>query len=275
MLRLKHGGWSFSQPPNVQFELNTELPVAKNLVAWWTTLADGGNLLRNMAHPGVSDFDTFTGPPERVSHYQLGRPLDFDGSNDYVSGPYSNLLNINYPFTLTVRGQRLNGGASWHQYLFFASETSNDGYTILFNKGNDISVVVRRAGVYDHQLFFDNRSAILDPFHLVVVFESSTVAKVYLNEALLSEDAGSPSASFNPDKLFLGSDRFGNNKFYGHIAEVCKFNCALSVDQIHHFYKNPWAIYRPRLPHIWGMSPSVPGAYISPYYYESLLAGAN
>jgi len=99
----KRGGWPYSQPPNVQFEINHASPQSVGLVAWYPALASrGATGLRDLAGRGLDGTFKDVGEPAWVTSGEFGSVLQFDGADDYVAIPQF-VIGVNESWTLWTR----------------------------------------------------------------------------------------------------------------------------------------------------------------------------
>ena len=98
--RTQRGGWPYSQPPNVQFDINRASPQVKGLAAWWMMLSFQGatqyvDMIRNLA---LSP----TGTPEWLIDPERAAGLDFDSAvPEYLEGAVPSQI-IDIPCTITA-----------------------------------------------------------------------------------------------------------------------------------------------------------------------------
>lgn len=261
--RLQRGGWPYSQPPNVPFELNTDSPQAEGLVAWWPTLASAGaGVLRDLSgygndapFPGGAANPTWTVSPE------IGSVLEFDGA-DFVEtgvtrvGDTGLFCDAGEQFTVVVwhrpvgqgktilaRAGGVAGNRTFHLYSSWGSVS-----TVLRGGAADLWAIATPAGIL---------------YCIAVTWDGST-AIGYVNG--VAESAGlvvGAAVEEGAEEIVLG-DRTSNGAADfaltagSQLGETSVYDRALSpalIWQMAHDAR--WELYRPLTRRVWVLAPVV------------------
>jgi hypothetical protein len=155
---------------------------------------------------------------------KIGKALQFDGSNDYVSVSHSASL---MPSAITVSVWiKLNDNGRW---MVVDKGTNHPGTYYMYGDAGTQVIWTIKDGTNRYDLSYSNL-VIGNWYHLVGTFDGS-IQKLYVN----GDEKGSRTASFgsNTQNLWIGKYQGGGSyDFNGIIDEVRIYNRALSADEV-------------------------------------------
>lgn len=259
--RLKRGGWPYSQPPNVDFEVNFDSPQAEGLVAWWPPLASAGaGMLRDLAGRGLDGAFKGIGEPAWVNNAERGMVLDFDGVDDYVNAG-NNLITIGSINRTVSVWIKTNIGSP--QDIISWGSNIGDGHEWRNTVGGGNNRVATRVDA-GYRTFSTTEIANGEWHHLVYILEgiSTTDLSAYMDSQLLPVlDTSVRDIDTSIGNMSIGRrDAIAALYFNGFIDDVRIYNVAKTDAQVYQMYANPWELYRPRTRRSWVKSPVVANA---------------
>lgn len=162
--------------------------------------------------------------------------VSFDGSNDYVSIPYSSVFNVSNALTIESIVKFANNSSSF----IFEKGNVNTQYS-LFSHGTDI--VFRTFHNGDSGYITTNMSKtsagiVNGQWHHIVGSWDGSVKRIYVDGVLKKSQSKSGALKTNTQGSAIG--RFGGTSsgyfFTGDIAKVAIYNIGLSQSQITQHY---------------------------------------
>ena len=191
--------------------------------AWIPSISGSGLLLPDLSGRGNHGTLTNMDASDWVSS-EYGRALDFDGSNDYVSIPDSNQLDVTGPVSLAI----------WVR----GTSTANK---VLTEKGNNKTLVLQPNGANDFYYLDGFAGPAIVPGLNTLIFNGSwhnitatfngATRSLYVDGALRHTSAMStPSA--NADEFVIGARSGSSVAWQGQVDDVRVYNRALSESEI-------------------------------------------
>ncbi|MBI2652542.1 LamG domain-containing protein, partial [Candidatus Woesearchaeota archaeon] len=177
---------------------------------------------------------TVNGATINKSNYKFGSGAgEFDGTDNYVTVPDSNSLDLVTPSTLMVWVYPRNDPSG---YVIAKTDFANTGAYSLYwwGDGDKINVYYGSSGVATSNGVFTESDQWV---HVAVVFTSSGTS-FYRNGRFDSTDGTLTTISQNNQPVTLGirSDLAAGNRFNGLIDEVSIWNRSLSANEIRNLY---------------------------------------
>lgn len=272
--RLKRGGWPYSQPPNVPFEVNRASPQAEKLVTWLPTLASrGAHVLRDVG--GRGNHGVFKGPgePAWISDAERGMVLGFDGANDFVNA--GDITQINQAAELTITGWFNQTTLDQQETLFAKQKDADEEIIILTWNDGDLYTQVENVGK-QAQAHFDYSTVVTAGkwFHYAMVFDGSGAAKadrlkVYIDgnniTQVIDNDVDTAIADLTGEDFYIGNDKNGLFPFTGLNGGVRIYDRAIIPSIIWQMAHPPtmWELYRPKIRRWLGWAPGAPPPAVS------------
>ena len=256
--RLKRGGWPYSQPPNVQFDVNKDSEQAEGLVAWWPTLASAGaGVLREFIYGSHA---TLLGT-ELIADAKWGTVLSSPTAGaDYATYPVDTKT---LPGALTITAwinMNANPEAAANGIIRLGSNAAATCLTTILTGGNN-RLDFFRFGVADH--FSDTNMPVQTWLHVAAVVDAADNYFLYLN--------GVPdgNGAFGAHEAHLGTGQIcsyqaPNFCLNGLLFDLRVHEIAKSPAQVYRIATNPWELRRPRTRRVWAMAPAAPPAGAMP-----------
>jgi len=208
----------------------------KNLVGYWSFEDAGGAKATDFS--GNGNTGTLTNMDANTDWVdgRVGKALDFDGSNDYVSIPASSNNNFSGQFTISLwvkttdSGNKLildKRGAGW--------STGDFG----INLGNLATGVVSFNFNNGSTQYLNSATSIIDGqwHHVVVNRNGSSLLTIYIDGVAKAINSSGTSFS-NNDPIILGRSGDGGGYMDGSLDEVRIYNTALSAIEIQNLYQS-------------------------------------
>lgn len=274
MRQTKRGGWPYSQPPNVPFEINRASSQARGLVAWWPSLASpGASILRDLV--SGKDMPFVGGPvdPDWVIDPILGPVLDFDGAG--VQGDYltrANVLHIStsdFSVSVWVKSATTSDGLIVEEMWDAFSGSGGPGWaiwltpagTFKFGIGNEGGVGFTTVTSHDH----DYNDGVWH--HVVVAADRSANAVFYIDGKTegsgdISAEAGE-LANYRPLLVGINYNKGAvkDRPFDGLITNIRFYKPRLlTLTDARQMYYRPtrWELCKPLIRWFLGWSPPPP-----------------
>lgn len=201
---------------------------------------------------------------------RTGSALDFDGTDDYINTP----VNLNWT----------EGSIG----VWAKSDDLNARNLFVYTADDGLSTYSHMAGFRDtgyiHAYIYDGTQLPLDSditvsagnwYHVVITWKVNDYFKLFVNGNLENQVAMG-TAWKDGNKFLIGKNSQYTtlqNYFSGAIDEVHIYNWALSAAEIWQLYVDPYCwLAEPYQAELMYAAP--PAGVMSPYYYESLMAGA-
>ena len=244
------------QKPPLGTPINWSHPSAKGLVGFWVFQEGGGDLVNDLSgNANHGTLKSMAFPPTTVSGWnpgKFGSCLFFDGSNDYVDCGNDSSLDITGAITIET-WVKANTIVAYDTivrktsaYTFRLYEGKPELYMWGLTDTNTISATILNTGQWYHLVYIDG---ILD----------------------ITDDS-SGSIAISADDLVIGIRRGTLGSLWdGQIDQVRIYNRALSEAEILDSYLDPFGMFERN--NLWDYVTAPPAGVITPYYYESLLAG--
>jgi len=172
--------------------------------------------------------------PDQVAHMNFGLPIKprggwlFDGSNDYVSFPSSNVFDTQ---TVTVEVV-VKPAATSQNGFWFEKGAVNTQYS-LFMEGS--TIVWRQAG---NSQYTSTNTMTANAWNHVVATYTAGQRRTYVNNILRTSDTLNVALNTNQGAQFIGSYNSGGYFYNGEIGIVKVYNKALTAEEIAKNYAN-------------------------------------
>lgn len=269
--RLIRGGWPYSQPPNVPFDVNLESEQSEGLEVWlpWGGGTPGAH--RHVDRIGGLEF-TEGGAPVWVAQGERGWVLDFTRATpDYLKGSPSPVTG--YPLTLSIWFQVLSG-AGWQGNTLFSVNDDSPADAGEFHK----LFIDMQANATTWKLWAQSRDAagqsraesanvtgdLVKAHHLCGVFKSATSREIYYDGLSLATNAVNRTPSVAVVYVGAGYAWGGAGAgIDGYLSDGRIYSGAKTAAQVYQMYANPWELSRPRIRRSWAMAPGAPPAAIT------------
>ena len=184
--------------------------------------------------------DWVEGAWPNLNRPKLGKALDFDGTNDYVS--FGSNISIN------------GSGLTYNNFslsLWIRPTGSTSGVAIL-NKANEINIKTDTtnggqltAAIYYSSSWHSIYSSFVPPqnqwTHIALIYNGSSLS-LYANNNLITSDNYSDNITSTTDPFLLANAYITASNFAGQIDEFKIYNYALRADQIKLDYNNSTAV---------------------------------
>jgi hypothetical protein len=213
-----------------------------NLVGWWR-LEDsiGSTALDSSGHDRNGSISGATWFNDPIRDWCLS----FDGSDDYVSVPSNDALNITGDITISAWVYFESGGTELDgsEQVIVAKTVNNGAYDNPFDFRTNASVEPRltliRADANGHEVVYSDAPMSIHQWHHVLVKVENNVPNFYVDGNVTGKTAESftktPTGNTNP---VLISRRDDGLYFNGVIDDVQIYNIALSAEKIQQLYQN-------------------------------------
>jgi hypothetical protein len=254
----KRGGWPYSQPPNVPFEINRASPQAKGLVGWWPGNAfPGGKVLRDLSgHRNDCAFPGGTSDPVWVTS-ERGLVLDFDGTDDYVE------TTMVLPADFSVGAWFKRKVIAPDSVIVYRGIDLLDGETFMIsmNVGGNIRAGVRSAApAWFLTAFYGPYND--DEFHHVMATydDSKKEIKLYI-DGILKETKNFVGAVNDDNSTFrIGRRNPTSSPFTGLIDDTRFYNRPCSATETWQMFDHStrWELCRPLIRRFSGWKPPGP-----------------
>lgn len=244
-MRSKRGGWPYGHPPNTQFELNTQSPQARGLIAWWSMLGQSrGNTLRDLIRGAAGSLNDAV-----WANRGVGSCIYLDGTSGMAVPTFGD-VDISTSFTM-------------HSVMYLP--TKPDSWVILFGRSNAQGAIAGWTacqycygttyafGIGDGAggFAFDANIAVLPLntwLYLTTTYDG-TVVKSYINGRYQTgQDIATgvtPWSTANSWETGWGDNV--NNRLVGYFSEGRLYNRTLSAAEVWVLYDpaTRWELYAP------------------------------
>ena len=179
-------------------------------------------------------FQNYSTNPDQVAHMNFGLPIKprggwlFDGSNDFVSFPSSNVFD-----TQTVTVEVVVKPAAISQNGFWFEKGSVNTQYSLFMEGS--TIVWRQAG---NSQYTSTNTMTVNAWNHVVATYTAGQRRTYVNNILRTSDTLNVALNTNQGAQFIGSYNSGGYHYNGEIGIVKVYNKALTAEEIAKNYAN-------------------------------------
>lgn len=277
MRRTKRGGWPYSQPPNVPFEINRASPQSEGLALWMPWGGGTPGTHRHVDRVSGLVF-TETGTPEWRHYPERGWMLHFtigdsdslvSSSTPVIAPPLtlstwfvmdSNITTWDTQSLLTITDPAV-GDAGEHFAIRVNTQATITAWRIEAQTRDAVGTGVAAA----------NRTGDWELHHIAGVFRSPTDRRLYYDGRYVNINTTSrtPAAI---DRVVLGAKwGWGNPmyEFWGLLGDGRVYNVAKTDAGVYQMYANPWELCKPLVRRWVGWKAAVGGVT----YYQSC-AGA-
>lgn len=228
----------------VDVDLLVDLGAPRDVVNGWTDNAAWREFVL-VGRPGLRSgnaygwaYQNYPTNADQVAHMNFGLPIKprggwlFDGSNDYVSFPSSNVFDVQ---TVTVEVV-VKPAATSQNGFWFEKGAVNTQYSLFMEGGN---IVWRTAygGTYD-SMYFGSGNMTANAWNHVVGTYTAGNKRVYLNNTLMNSSGLNVALNTNQGAQFIGSYNSGGYYYNGEIGIVKVYNKALTAEEIAKNYAN-------------------------------------
>ncbi|MCH7559369.1 MAG: LamG domain-containing protein [Planctomycetes bacterium] len=213
-------------PYSRQFITPTE-PNNAGLVAHWKLDEGTGTTANDIS--GNGHHGTLTNGAQWTTG-NLGGAVSFDGTDDYVSVPYSPALNPADSFTISVWAMAASGGTGYRSPISSRDGSPSEGY-IIYATPSDIWQFWTGPGWHS----ISGPSVRLDSWvHLTAVFSAGT--KRFYVDGILAGEATGVTYNMNDRQVLLigagANENVNHNYFFeGSVDEVRLYDYALSYGE--------------------------------------------
>jgi hypothetical protein len=156
--------------------------------------------------------------------------ITFDGTNDYINIPSSNVFDTQ---TVTVEVV-VKPYATSQNGFWFEKGAVNTQYS-LFMEGSNIVWRTAYGGTYD-SLYFGSSNMTANAWNHVVGTYTAGDKRVYLNSTLMNNNSLNVTLNTNQGNQYIGSYNSNGYFYNGEIAVVKVHNRALSAGEIKQNY---------------------------------------
>jgi hypothetical protein len=183
-------------------------------------------------------FQNYPTNPDQVAHLNFGLPIKprggwlFDGSNDFVSFPSSNVFD-----TQTVTVEVVVKPAATNQTGFWFEKGAVNTQYSLFMENSNIVWRTAYGGTYD-SMYFGSSNMTANAWNHVVGTYTAGNKRVYLNNTLMNSSGLNVALNTNQGAQFIGSYNSGGYHYNGEIGIVKVYNKALTAEEIAKNYAN-------------------------------------
>lgn len=221
------GNWSaFSAPPGTGTVTGGPVAVAGQVGAWSFNEGTGGTVADSS---GQNNTGTVQGATWTTAG-RYGGALTFDGTNDYVTVPDANSLDLTTGMTMTAWVRPTTLGA-WRQVLL--KERPNGLTYAMYATGGSGNRPNGQASIggVDREVGGTAAIAANAWTHLAVSYDGSTM-RIYVNGTQVATRAQTGAAATSSNALKIGGNAIWGEWFAGQIDEVRVFNRALTAAEV-------------------------------------------
>lgn len=262
----------YNQKPLLGTLPNYAHPLTPNVGAWLFNENSGNKVFDLSGNGNHGTFGAGTAAPTWVLG-RTGSALEFDGTEDYVNIPSSSDFDL---ATGTISFWTKKKTADT-EYIFSVIQLPNTDYFHIVLTGaptGKINVEIEDGNVKKTTLYTDSLRILDTNWHHIVVTQNGTEMSIYI-DGVKSTVTGTNSDYFL-DHLTAWSVDIGRARealyYDGIINDVMIYNRALSASEIRQLYIDPYCwLTQPMEAELMYAAPPV--GVMSPYYYESLMAG--
>ena len=163
-----------------------------------------------------------------------GSALEFNGTNDYVTIPNANNLNVSEEITIMAWAKTRE-----NKTCKIAQKGDWDGHGIYQDIWNGWKCGIRLASNESHSISWENGIPEFDEwYHIVLTYDGQSL-KLFINGQLKNQKTVSGVLKINSRTFSIGSDN-GTQKFFnGSIDDVRIYGSALSQTEIQFIFNNP------------------------------------
>lgn len=243
MILTKRGGWPYTHPPNVPFEVNTQSPQARGLAAWWPFLGNQGATTPLRDRVGIYDLTFYNGPTWQ-NYAERGPALLFDdASTQYLqrTGTPITVPPLSFSFWMNTDANNLDQMA----VQVFASAAATNYYAVWFENSGDVVSANTRGG--EGSYFAQTTSSYTTNtwLHICAVFASYSHRAIYLNAGSKDTDTNTATPS-GINSISVGKrGEYSTQYCSAAISDLRFYNRALSDAEVWDVYQNRWELYRP------------------------------
>lgn len=233
-------------PPSGRFTLNTDSPQARGLVAWFPTVGQHGPaMLRDMTGNG---FDLVpTNGPALIGDSQLARVAKMIHGSEQA-WTTSRLPLAVPPLALSCWYRQDSGtyqGPAFGITTSFSSGVTSGSGFYLESYGDpgfpQIIAAQRNTATRVGAFSLPLTRGIW--YHVVGVFHSTSLRKIYVNGVFVDQDIGTTSAMPSLTTLRIGATSL--SEIGDSIADARVYSGILSPGDVWQLYSRPWDLYRP------------------------------
>lgn len=242
----KRGGWPYSNSVNVPFMINRQSPQARGLVAWWPLGAGQYGMVRDVLgrfHVAAAN------SPQLVGSEQGRCTLFDDASSQWLA--VSSAPVTGSPLTVTA-WFRSDDFSATHCIFSMSNGDNFNYYHMILNTTPLLQVRVRDSG--------DATAAVtttagpsLGTWHMATFVEvSSADRRIYLDGGNKGTNTTDRSPSISTTTIGAAYQTELVWPFSGMVRDVRVYNRALFDAEIWASYVNPWELYQPVIPMVYG-----------------------
>jgi len=227
-------------------QINRGHPLARGLVGCWLFNEGSGNKVFDLSGYGN------TGTLVADTHFvpgKFGSALEFDGTGDYIQVPDNSSLSFtNETFSISLWFK--SSSSVDMAFLYKGSDANNREY---FYNLSAIGAV--RIRIFDNDNSYqtttaeDKDYADGDWHHTVAVADGSNLY-IYVDNALKDSDAITVSMADLGSDFYIGEYGGGSSYYNGYLDAVMIFNKALTQNEIDWLYREPFCMFKQRLPRL-------------------------
>ena len=216
--------------PDTFINPDQALPTTKELVAWYQFEATSGQVVDSS---GKGNHGTAYGGVTRGVNGRIGKAVQLDGTNDYVSAPHKSSLNFG------------TGGFTYEFWIKTTQTVSTGGYKMLLIKGvytdSKRSLVkllpggtIAFAGNTPTGFAVTGTKIVNDgKWHHVAVTRDATMITLYIDGNKDASKTGPTGSADNGSGLYLGKYGTGPGAWFkGMLDEVKIYNYARTAAQV-------------------------------------------
>ncbi|MFH2142603.1 MAG: LamG-like jellyroll fold domain-containing protein, partial [Bacteroidota bacterium] len=160
----------------------------------------------------------------------------FNGVSSYINVPQSSSVNISGNQISLVAWIKWDGSTNTALYIM---DKYSGVYNLALNGGNVGSGRPRFAFSGGASVLDDDLSVSVNEWHLLCASYDGTIAKIYLDNQIVSSQNFSNSISYSASELVIGSYLFNQNlySFSGDMDDIKIYNCTIdsaTIDSLYH-----------------------------------------
>lgn len=244
----KRGGWPYGHPPNCQFEVNTQSPQARGLVAWWPFLGNQGAITPLRDRVGAYDLTHYNSPTWTATAERGWVLLFDDAGNEYLSVVDTPITGT--PLSLSCWFNNDNDGS--HQVAMAMTDAGTDNFfTLQLRAGG--TTALRCYANATQSAETTAGGALNEWHHACAIFSDDNNRSIYINGGFEGTDTGVATPA-NIDRIFIA--RLGSGYMSGMVSDCRIYNRALSDAEVWDHYQNRWELYRP-VRRLWPVSGAI------------------